>query len=190
MNIIDIKSKNSLQNATKVLTSGGVLVFPTDTVYGIGCILSEDAIKKLYQIKNRPSTQPTAVLMSRDVFDSKRNGELVLDLELDQKFYDGELTIIDEAKNYEIKFSSIILADDDTIGIRLPNHEWLAELIDKVGPIVATSANKKGERTPANFTEISKQIIKEADLVIKSDEKLCGKPSTIYNIEKKELIRD
>ncbi len=162
---------------------------PTDTVYGIGCILNKTAIRKLYKIKNRPATQPTAVLMSRNVFDGKRNSDLVLDLKLDQKFYSGELTIIDDIVNYAIEFPKMIVAEDNTIGIRLPNHAWLSKLIDEVGPIVTTSANKKGEPTPANFAEVSDQIKKEADLTIETNEKLKGTPSSIYHLDLKKDIR-
>lgn len=189
MNIFDITTKDSLQNAAQVLKRGGVLIFPTDTVYGIGCVLNKTAIRKLYKIKNRPSLQPTAVLMSRNVFDGKRNSELVLEPKLDTLFYSGQLTIIDESENYAIDFPKMIVDEDGTIGLRLPQYKWLEKLIDEVGPIVATSANKKGEKAPANFADISEQIIKEADLVIKSDEKISGKPSSIYNLSNQKKIR-
>jgi len=64
MNTIDIKDKSSLETAATTLKQGGIIIFPTDTVYGIGCGLNEQAISKLYQIKNRPFSKPTAILMS------------------------------------------------------------------------------------------------------------------------------
>lgn len=66
MKIIDIKNKGSVQNAAEVLRKGGILIFPTDTVYGVGCLNNEKAIKKLYRMKNRPLNQPTALLISKD----------------------------------------------------------------------------------------------------------------------------
>lgn len=188
MTIIDIKSKDSLQNATTILKKGGVLVFPTDTVYGIGCLLDEESIEKLYKIKSRPSSQPTAVLMNRNVFDGKRNSELVFDWDLDQKFFSGEMTIIDNCANYTINFPKMI-TNQGTIGVRLPQHKWLEKLIDEVGPIVTSSANKKGEPAPTNFQEISDEIKAQADLVIESKEKISGKPSEIYDLALNKKIR-
>ena len=66
--IINIDDIDSKQNTTEVLKAGGVFVFPTDTVYGIGCVLDKNAIRKLYKIKNRPITQPAAVLMTQKIF--------------------------------------------------------------------------------------------------------------------------
>ena len=186
--IVDIKNQNSLQDATKVLNSGGVLIMPTDTVYGVGCLMIEEAILKLYQIKNRPANQPTAILMSRNIFDSKRMSELVLPLDIDTEFMAGKVTIIDSIDNYAIKFPEII-TQNKTIGIRLPQYPWLEKLIDEVGPIVATSANKKGDETPTKFSEISDQIIKEVNLTIKTDEVLGDKSSAIYKIQTQEFLR-
>ena len=187
--IIDIDSTESLKNATLILKKGGVLIFPTDTVYGIGCALKKSAIRKLYKIKNRPATQPTAVLMNRNIFDSKREKVLEFDYDLENNFYGGVLTIVDSAANYATVFPKMILSSDNKIGVRLPQHAWLEELIDKVGPIVATSANKKGYRPPSKFADIQSQIIKEADLVIQTDETLAGTPSQIYDLENKKYLR-
>lgn len=188
MKILDIKNINSIKSAAKILKSGGVLVFPTDTVYGIGCLLMDDAIKKLYKIKNRSLNQPTAVLMTRNFFDAKRTKELILDLPMEEKFLSGQLTIIGSVDDYATLFPKIITADN-TIGIRLPQYSWLEELINITGPIVTASANKRGEETPTNFNQISKLIIEESDLVIKTNEKLSPKASTIYDLTKNEILR-
>lgn len=187
MRIIDITELNSIEIASKILKAQGVVIFPTDTVYGIGCLLEDNAIKKLYKIKNRPQTQPTAVLMSRNIFDAKRTKVLEFDYDLENNFYAGVLTIIDDVDNYAIKFPEMI-TENNTIGVRLPHHIWLEELIDKVGPIVATSANKKGEPAPTNFQEIS-EIKEEVDLVIKSSEKISGTPSEIYVLSTQKKLR-
>lgn len=189
MQIIDVENSQSIQNAANVLKNGGVLIFPTDTVYGIGCLMTDFAIPKLYKIKNRPATQPTAVLMSRNVFDSKRIQELVLD-KFDEEFMTGKVTVIDSISNYAIDFPKMIISADQKIGIRLPKYEWLEELIDVVGPIVASSANKRGEMPPAKFAEISTQLIKETDLIIKTDDDLPGIPSVVYDIEQDLAIRE
>jgi len=179
--VVDIKDKKSLQNAAGVLKRGGILVFPTDTVYGIGCLLNEKAIRKLYKIKNRPLNQPTAVLMNGKDIPRKLLSEY-------NKYPKGRVTIVVDARNLNIKFPDLILKNNK-IGVRIPDHPWLEELIDNVGPIVASSANKKGERPPKSFEEVNDEILKKADLVIETHEKLSGKPSSVYDIEENKVIR-
>jgi len=185
--IQDINTKDSLQNAANVLKSGGILIFPTDTVYGIGCLMIEKSIKKLYKIKNRPLTQPTAVLMNRNIFDSKRIEELVLE-KYDEEFMSGKMTIIDSVQNYAIDFPKI-LTKDQTIGIRLPQDPWLEQLIDLTGPIVASSANIKGDLAPSKFSEINEELINKVDLAIKTDSNLDGKASMVYDIASNKVLR-
>jgi len=189
MTIIKIEDKDSLPNAAKVLKRGGILVFPTDTVYGIGSLLEEKAIRRLYKIKNRPFDQPTAVLFNKNIFFSKQLYDKIrIPKNIKDSFFQGKITIIFPKKVFKIIFSEILLKRNK-IGIRLPKLTFLEKLIDKVGPIAASSANKKGERPPAKFTEIKSDIIEHADLVIKIDEKLSGKPSRVYDLELKKYLR-
>jgi L-threonylcarbamoyladenylate synthase len=189
MTIIEIKDKDSLLNAAEVLKRGGILVFPTDTVYGIGCLLNEKSIKRLYKIKNRPLDQPTAVLFNKNIFFSKQLYDKVrIPKNIKDSFFQGKTTIIFSKRVFKIIFPEILLKHNK-IGIRLPKLTFLEELIDKIGPIAASSANKKGERPPAKFTEIEPDIIEHADLIIKTDEKLSGKPSRVYDLELKKYLR-
>ena len=188
MNIIDIKSKNSIGKTAKILKTGGVVVFPTDTVYGIGCLLNEKAIRKLYKIKNRSLSQPTAILITKKQQHQMRCSAFGSTNDIYNKFLNGKITIImnKEKINFDIpKF----LIKDDKVGIRIPNHKWLQKLIDIVGPIVASSANKKGEPAPKSFREISSEIIDKVDLAIKTSEKISGIPSKIIDIEKSSTLR-
>jgi len=185
--VVNIKNRNSLKDATQVLKKGGILIFPTDTVYGIGCALHKTAVRKLYKIKNRSVHQPTAVLMTKNQVPINKNSALIK--LIPKSFWTGKVTVIFNAKLFNYQFPKIILGDEK-IGIRLPKYSWLEKLIDEVGPIVATSANKKGERPPKNFTEISPQLIREADLTIKSDENLSGVPSSVYDLEHDLIIRE
>jgi L-threonylcarbamoyladenylate synthase len=183
MNIIDIDKTNSIKQAAKILDEGGILVFPTDTVYGIGCFLDEKAIKKLYRIKNRPLSQPTAILMSVNLFQKKFSGKIDL-----KSFWNGKLTLLLPRKSFDIDIPKI-LVKDEKIGIRLPQYRWLKTLIDLTGPIVASSANKKGEKPPAEFADINSEIIEEIDLVIRTREKLPGIPSRVYDLKLKKYLR-
>ena len=182
MKIIDQKDISSIQDAAEVLKSGGILVFPTDTVCGIGCILNESAIKKLYQIKNRPLNQPTAVLMNKISVPESLQREY-------EKYLPGQVTIIADANKYSINFPKILLKDNK-IGVRIPSDAWLKKLITKAGPIVASSANLAGESTPKKFSDVSSKLLKQVDLAIKSDIITLQTPSTVYDIEKDMIIRN
>jgi len=184
--IISINDRNSLQNATEVFRTGGVLVFPTDTVYGIGCILNKTAIRKLYKIKRRKN-QPTAILMTKDLFIALYRSSSNVG-KLPEEFWAGKMTIIFPVNKFEVIFSAMIIKDE-TIGIRLPDHRWLKELINEVGPIVTSSANRAGEQTPVKFSELDKGVIDEADLTIQTSQTLSGKPSMIYDLINDKMIR-
>lgn len=185
MQIINIKDKNSIEKTAEILKAGGVVVFPTDTVYGIGCILDEIVIKKLYKLKKRPISQPTAILISEKIL-NKKYWSLKNTI---GGFKKGKITIIMSVTKMNMDIPKVLIKDGK-VGIRIPNHKWLQKLIDKVGPIVASSANKKGEPAPSKFDEISDEILGEVYLVIKSAERLSGKPSKVYDIEKNKFIRD
>jgi len=182
MKIIDQKDINSIQNAAEVLKSGGILVFPTDTVYGVGCALDEAAITRLYQIKNRPLTQPTAILMNKSDVPELLQKEY-------KKYPAGSVTIIADAKKYNINFPKVLLKDNK-IGVRLPNDAWLKKLISIMGPIVASSANLAGESTPKKFSDISSKLLKQVDLAIKSDQISTTSHSTVYDVEENLIIRN
>jgi len=182
MAILDIKDNKSLINAAKVLKSNGILVFPTDTVYGIGCTLSSKAILKLYNIKKRSIGKPTAILITPKIYNGK-------DLEKVLKQYPkGKITVVTDVKNLDFDVPPILLKDNK-VGIRFPNYPWLEELIDLAGPIAATSANFEDEPVPKTYDEIDTDLINKSNLTIRTDEKLSGKPSTVVDIEKDEIIR-
>lgn len=164
---------------------------PTDTVYGIGCLMVEKSIKKLYKIKNRPLTQPTAVLMTEKqlcLYSRYSNFGGIIDKIILKKFFAGKMTVVFPIKYFNIKFPKMI-TKDETIGIRLPQYPWLEKLIDLVGPIVASSANKKGEIAPNSFNDIKKDLIAKVNLAIKTDLILDRRPSIVYNIISGEIIR-
>ena len=195
MNIIEINNKDSLETTLKVLSRGGIVVFPTDTVYGIGCALNDKAIKKLYQIKHRPLSKPTAILLNTKIvihFMRMPKGEHKMWYGFEKilkQYPKGKVTVVVEAENFKIKFPKILLKDNK-IGVRFPDDKYLEKLIDEVGPIVASSANIAGEKTPKKFDDISANLLSQADLVIKSDKISSASPSTVYDIELNKIIRN
>lgn len=182
---------NDLQKAIDVISQGGIVVFPTDTAYGIGCRMdNEKAIKKLFKIKKRPENQAAPVL-----FDSySRIDEYVLPYEprvkhLMKRYWPGALTVITAC--IESKVPLLVRGGGKTLGVRIPNHEIPMELIRSAGsPILAPSANFHGEKTPYIFKELDKALLKLVDFVIEGETK-GSLSSTVVDCSKNpwEIVR-
>lgn len=162
-------SKESIRKAIKTINSGGVVIFPTETVYGIGCSIdSKEGVKRIYKIKGRDKKKPLQVLIS----DLKQLTNLVSRIEtptqqLIDKHWPGPLTIIFKNK-----------ADNGTIGIRMPDHKIALKLIEACGPLYATSANKSGEKPPISADEVKI----EADLLLDSGKCKIKEASAIIDV--------
>jgi L-threonylcarbamoyladenylate synthase len=158
----------SLEQAIEILKSGGILIFPTETVYGIGTLASnEKGIKRIYEIKKRSSDKPLQILIA----DPKQvemlaSGISVKARELMKKYWPGPLTLVFKA------------ASGNSVGIRMPKHDWLLKLIKETGPLAASSANLSGETEP-----ISAQEVKiEADLLIDGGKCKLGEASSVVDV--------
>lgn len=160
----------SYKKALQVLQDGGIIVFPCDTVMGIGCSMNQPkAIKRLYEIKNRPTDQPTAVLVA-DIDMAKMTMKNEPDRYLNKimrKYWPGALTVVVKADDLVPKS---IKGGTSEVGIRMPNFPELQDLIKKLQvPLVATSANFKGEETPIRFTDIKRNFLDRVDYAIQDD---------------------
>lgn len=175
--------KTEVENTVRVLEEGGVIVYPTDTVWGLGCdALNSRAIDRVYKIKKR--AEQKSLIMLVDSFQSlnkyvARVPEIAIDL---ISSIDNPVTVIyDNARNLPRNVS----APDGTIAIRVVRDEFCLALIKGLGkPIISTSANISGEPTPLVFKQISSQILNNADYVVKLfHEKFDqGKASTIIRL--------
>lgn len=171
----------------EILNTGGIVIFPTETVYGVGCLLeSRKAIGKLYQIKNRPLTQPTLGL-----FGSIQKVEefVILSEEaqrLASEFWPGPLTMVVKAKK---SLPQQVLGASDSLAVRIPANIWLRSLLIELDrPIAGPSANLKGQKPPKKFTEIDKSLIKLVDYVVAS-EPGGQQPSTIVDLTDKKRVK-
>ncbi len=182
---------NSLDKAIEVLREGGIVIFPTDTAFGIGCRMDDEkAVEKLFKIKKRPQTQATPVL-----FDNlARVDDYVLPYgteikRLMKKYWPGALTIVLPCK--VSKVPSLVRGGGKTVGARIPDHIIPIRLIKGTdGPILAPSANFHGEKTPYIFTELDKSLIKLVDFVLEGETR-GSLSSTIVDCSKErwEIIR-
>ncbi|MBN2015791.1 threonylcarbamoyl-AMP synthase [Candidatus Dojkabacteria bacterium] len=160
----------SYLKALQILKNGGLIVFPCDTVMGVGCAMDKpEAIERLYKVKRRQKDQATAVLVS----DSKMAESLMTD-ETDEflknifkNHWPGALTVVVKASDIVPRS---ICGGTNFVGVRVPDHPSLQELIKELGtPLVATSANFKGEEAPVKFAEVSKEFLSLVDFAIPED---------------------
>ncbi len=186
--------EKDIKNCLKILKKGGVILYPTDTIWGIGCDATNDeAVEKIYTLKSRSKNNSFLVLLDKEsdlIFYVDELPPIALEL---INSYNKPLTIIyPKARNLSKKVS----APDGSIGIRVVRDEFCIELIHKFGsPIVSTSANFSGQPSPLSFSMINKEIVKSVDYVVNyNQDKITGiKPSTIIKLTGPDefvIIRD
>ena len=177
--------REDIKKACEVMNKGGVILYPTDTIWGIGCdATNEEAVKRVYEIKKRADSKAMLVLVDNAVkvdFYVNQAPEVAFDLiELSTK----PLTIIyDDAKN----LAPNLIAEDGSIGIRVTSEEFSNQLCFRFRKaIVSTSANISGEPSPATFAEISEEIKQAVDYIVQSrqNEKTSSKSSSIIKLGK------
>ncbi len=153
--------KLSIEEAVEELRRGGVIVFPTDTVWGVGAaISSKEGIEKLYKVMEREGKKATAVLVgSREM--AERYGKLNRRAEeLVEVYWPGGLTIVVERTEL---VPEEITGEKGKVGLRVPDHE-IVELIERLGEgLVASSANVGGGMSPKRFEEIEEEFLEKVD---------------------------
>jgi len=184
--------KEVIQECIQILKRGGLLLYPTDTVWGIGCdATNAEAIDKIYRLKQRQNDKSLICLVS-DFKMLNQYVEEIPEVAYDiLKYADKPTTIIYQNP---IRIATNLIADDDTLAIRVVNDIFAKELVRKYKkPIVSTSANISGQNTPSNFFEISKEILEGVDYVVNLHQSNKNKkPSTIIKLDldgKVEVIR-
>lgn len=184
-NQVLLNSKNALQAAGNAILFGGVIVYPTDTLYGFGVdARNENAIKRLNAIKGR--TGPMSVIAPDVNTVLNWTNISYQDWEMVKKFLRGPTTIILPVKKGIVHSS--ILGKDGTLGIRIPSHSFGPELTSKLGfPITTTSVNKTYENPLNNPKDIIHKFDGEFDLLIDDGNLPKAKGSTIYKLEKSKL---
>lgn len=156
-----------VKQAIDVLTQGGIIIYPTDTAFGIGCRIDDrNAVDRLFKIRNRPLTQPMPVLVA-----SNAMALAYLDYPSDivrqlmKTYWPGALTIVAPCKE-ELIYSPI-RGDGKTIGVRIPNHDIPLAIIRAIGvPILGPSANFHGKPTPYRQEDLDPKLIHLVDFVV------------------------
>lgn len=176
-------SQQILSKSKSVLSDGGIIIFPTETVYGLGAdIFNEESINRIYKIKGRDFNKPLAAHIS-----SINQIELICDnvsdlfCKLAENFLPGPLSIV--VPNVNSKVPKIVTSGLNTIAIRYPDNDICRKIIDNFNfPLAATSANVSGHTSPINFSNIEKEIIDEVDLAVDGGECYYKMESTVISI--------
>jgi len=175
--------EQEVNKALQVLKKGGIIIYPTDTIWGIGCDATNyDAIKRIYKLKQREESKSMICLVSD--FNMLNNyvenvPEVAYDI---LKYANKPITIIYDKP---LRVAENIVADDNTLAIRVVNHAFCNQLIKKFEkPIVSTSANISNEASPKSYSEISPEILKGVDYVVNLHrEKKSIKASSIIKLK-------
>jgi L-threonylcarbamoyladenylate synthase len=184
---------NDIKKSLEILNKGGIILYPTDTIWGLGCDATNfEAVKRIYSVKKREDSKSMLVLLDSEKFLNfyiKEVPEIAYQL---IEVSDRPLTIIyPGARN----LAPNLIASDGSIGIRIPNDEFCRQLISNFKkPVISTSANISGGKSPTNFNEISKEIINAVDFVVewRQDDLSKSQPSSIIKLSSKgevEIIR-
>ena len=176
-----------LKIPAKIIKEGGIVIFPTETVYGIGTNgLNKEAIKKLYELKQRPLNKPISLLVNNiEMVNQVAKNISKLEYKIMQNFFPGPLTIILEKKDI---VPDILTANTNTVGIRMPSGEIARKLIEYAGvPIATPSANISGKPSGTNIKDIQKDFEGKVDYFIDNGESKLGIPSTIVRVINNEV---
>lgn len=182
--------QQEINKAIDILRKGGVILYPTDTIWGIGCdATNSEAVEKIYKIKQRAESKAMLVLIN-DSSELDKYVESVPDIayELIDVTVKPLTIIYDDA----IGLASNLIASDGSVGIRVTKEEFSNQLCKRLKkPIVSTSANISGEKTPATFREIDNAILDSVDYVVnyRQDDDYALKSSEIIKLSKSGTIK-
>ena len=183
--IIQAASSNTLSLALETLRSGGLVAFPTDTVYGVGALAYDGkAIESIYVAKDRPIEKAIPILIA-DMEDMKKVGMDIPQTayKLAARFWPGPLTcVIPKQPTLPEAVSAT-----STVGVRVPDHEVARALLRAAGPMAVTSANISGAQSPSTAEEVYTQLNGRIPLIIDGGTTPGGVPSTVVDCSKSEL---
>lgn len=160
-------NNQDIQKTIEILKRGGIVIYPTDTAYGIGCRMDNiESVKRIYDIKKRSYDNALLVLV-----DSVEMAEKYVEIpsevktKLVDKHWPGGLTIFLKIKKEKVP--GIVTASSEILAVRLPDHKEIRHIIHEVGvPIIATSANISGQDTPYQYSDLDKEIVSHVDFVL------------------------
>ena len=173
-----------VKECVKILKAGGLILYPTDTIWGIGCdATNKNAVEKIYQLKKRPDKKTMIVLVAseNEILQYASHSEKSL-----FKYLENSVKPTTVIYQYLEGLANNLVAEDGTIAIRICKETFCSDLIKDFGkPIVSTSANIAGQKPPMNFSRISDEIKKGVDYIVqyRQEDTNPAKPSTLIRWE-------
>lgn len=183
---------DQIQKAVELLKEGGIVIFPTDTAFGIGCrIDNEDSVKRLFKIRNRPINQATPVLVNGLDMALSYLKDVPQDVieKLINVYWPGALTVVLNCK--KDKVPELVRGGGENLGVRMPDSSITLDIIKEINiPILGPSANFHNDKTPYELKDLDKNLIKLVDYVVEGQCKL-KMASTVIDCTKKpwEILR-
>lgn len=176
-------TNKAVHEAFEIIEKGGIILYPTDTVWGIGCdATNEEAVKRIYELKRREEQKSMIVLVNGDRL-LYNTFQQIPEVAFDIWDHTNKPTtlILDNPKN----IAKNLIAPDNSLGVRMVKSPFIFKLIERMKkPLVSTSANISGFPTPSSFSEIDYRIISGVDYVVPLEQdKKCNKPSTIIKLQ-------
>ena len=183
--LLSANDPETIKNALKVLRAGGLVAFPTDTVYGVGALVfDEKAVESIYAAKERPVEKAIPVLIG-DAEDLTKVAEQVPSLasKLVARFWPGPLTVLVPKK------PSIpqVVSATSTVGVRVPDHEVARALLRLTGPMAVTSANISSQPSPTTAEDVEAQLGGRIAMIIDGGNTPGGIPSTLVDCTGSEI---
>jgi L-threonylcarbamoyladenylate synthase len=176
-----------IKEAARTIIGGGVVAYPTETVYGLGAnALDEQAILRVYQIKKRPLSMPIFLAVSNfEMLESVANVD-PQDMAILEQLMPGPVSVLVPKKSI---VPNMLTAGSSLVGVRFPDHETALRIIDAAGPITSTSANRTGFAPPTSAQEVSMEIAERVDGVLDGGKCRYSQPSTLLDLPNKKIIR-
>ena len=174
--------QKQVEKGISLLRQGGIVAYPTDTVYGLGASMTNrQAVERIYEVKQRPLDMALPLLVA-DISQIEKLAETLSEVafKLINAFLPGALTIVLPASS---SVPEIITAEETTVAVRIPDHPVPIALIEGIGePLVGTSANVSGRSSPLTAGEVFEQLGEDVDLIIDDGEPCPGTASTIVDV--------
>jgi L-threonylcarbamoyladenylate synthase len=177
---------SEIQTALKILRSGGIVAFPTDTVYGLGALaFNNDAIESIYTAKDRPIEKAIPILIG-DLNDLDQVADNIPDMALrfTPRFWPGPLTCILPKK----QTLPLAVSATTTVAVRIPDHPDARALLRSAGPMAVTSANISGQPSPSTAQEVCDQLNGRIPLILDGGKTKGGIPSTLVDCTGEEPV--
>ena len=183
--VLKAEAPEAIEAAVNTLRQGGLVAFPTDTVYGVGALVFfEAAVQAIYAAKGRPEEKAIPVLLG-DMADLNKvaTGMPEKARRLAERFWPGPLTLVVQKR----EMVPVAVSPTDTVGVRIPNHEGARALLRASGPLAVTSANLSGEASPCTAEEVLDQLGGRIDMILDGGRTPGGVPSTVVDCTQEKL---